>query len=95
MTLNAYYQADFQKQAYDLLQPEQPGGKTFDEKTAALRKAFPKANRWLQWWEASDVKAMLFKSRNKRIDDDGLDDDVMPATTNAQESLHRVYYMIS
>lgn len=82
-------------QAYDLLKSEEPGQKTFDEKMAALRKAFPKASQWIQWWEASDVKAMLFKSQKKKIDDDGLDEDVMPATTNAQESLHRVYYMIS
>lgn len=38
---------------------------------------------------------MLFKSRRKQIDDDDLCDDVMPANTNAQESMHRVYYMIS
>lgn len=36
-----------------------------------------------------------FQISEKKIDDDGLDDDVLPATTNAQESLHRVYYMIS
>lgn len=88
-------QGEFQKQAYDLLKPEELGGSTFDEKMGALRKAFPKATRWIQWWEASNVQAMIFKSRKKKIDDDGLDDDVLPATTNAQESLHRVYYMIS
>lgn len=60
-----------------------------------MRKDFPKAKRWLEWWQASDIQSMLFKSRRKQIDDDDLCDDVMPATTNAQESMHRVYYMIS
>lgn len=76
------------------MKPEMPGGLTFDEKIAEMRRDFPKAKRWLEWWTAADIQSMIFKSRPKRIDDDGLCDD-MPATTNAQESLHRVYYMIT
>ncbi|EGG12138.1 uncharacterized protein MELLADRAFT_89393 [Melampsora larici-populina 98AG31] len=84
----------FDKQARELMKQDKPGGMNFDQKIAQMRKDFPKAKRWLEWWTAADIKSMLFKSRTKRIDDDGLCDD-MPATTNAQESLHRVYYMIT
>ncbi|KAH9809415.1 hypothetical protein DFH28DRAFT_1225509 [Melampsora americana] len=83
----------FEEQASSLLKADRPDS-TFDQKIAKLMKDFPKAKRWLEWWKASDVKSMLFKSRPKQIDDDSLDDNIMPSTTNAQESLHRVYYMI-
>ncbi|EGG07589.1 uncharacterized protein MELLADRAFT_85422 [Melampsora larici-populina 98AG31] len=59
-----------------------------------LRKEWPKAKKWIEWWQAADIQSMLFRSRPRQIDDDGLCDD-LPATTNAQESMHRVYYMIS
>lgn len=36
----------------------------------------------------------FFKTQPKRIENDGLCND-MPASTNQQESLHRVYYMIT
>ncbi|EGG11894.1 uncharacterized protein MELLADRAFT_88994 [Melampsora larici-populina 98AG31] len=85
----------FELQASSLLKADRPGGLTFDQKLAKMIKEFPKAKRWLEWWKASDVKSLLFKSRLKQIDDDGLCDNIMPTTTNAQESLHRVYYMIS
>lgn len=88
------FKRDFQQQAYDLLKGEMTGS-DFDGKMKRLRHDFPKARRWIEWWQAADVKSMLFRSRPKRIDDDELCDDVMPDTTNAQESLHRVYYMIS
>ncbi|EGG11287.1 uncharacterized protein MELLADRAFT_90744 [Melampsora larici-populina 98AG31] len=88
------YEKDFEKLAMSLCDPNTPGDPSFDAKIDQLRREFPKARRWIDWWHASDVQAMLFKSRVKQIDDDSLDDD-MPATTNAQESLHRVYYMIS
>ncbi|EGG10997.1 uncharacterized protein MELLADRAFT_92421 [Melampsora larici-populina 98AG31] len=78
-------QSSFEHDALDLLKPGKPGGHTFDQKIALLRKAYPKAKKWLQWWQASDIKAMLFKSSGNEH---------LPATTNAQESLHRVYYMI-
>lgn len=77
-----------------LCDPNTPGAETFDEKVDSLRSKFPKAKRWIDWWQASDVQSMLFKSRVRQIDNEDLDDD-MPETTNAQESMHRVYYMIS
>ncbi|EGF97064.1 uncharacterized protein MELLADRAFT_88447 [Melampsora larici-populina 98AG31] len=74
----------FEHDASDLLKESKPGGLTFDQKITRLRKAFPKAKKWLEWWQASDIKAMLFKGSGD-----------LPATTNAQEAMHRVYYMIS
>ncbi|EGF99770.1 uncharacterized protein MELLADRAFT_94050 [Melampsora larici-populina 98AG31] len=85
----------FQAQASSLLKLDRPGSLTFDEKLKKMIKQFPKAKRWLEWWKASDIKSMLFKSRQKQLDDDSLCDDIMPSTTNAQESMHRVYYMIA
>ncbi|EGG03666.1 uncharacterized protein MELLADRAFT_90037 [Melampsora larici-populina 98AG31] len=85
---------EFEKAARGLMKPDKPGGLNCDEKIAQMRKNFPKAKRWLEWWTAANIKAMIFKARPKRIDYDGLCTN-MPATTNAQESLHRVYYMIT
>ncbi|EGG11649.1 uncharacterized protein MELLADRAFT_90988 [Melampsora larici-populina 98AG31] len=87
-------EGDFEDLAMSLCDRDVPGGKTYDEKVDTLRRDFPQTKRWIDWWQASNIQAMLFKSRRKQIDDDGLDDD-MPETTNAQESIHRVYYMIS
>lgn len=78
-----------------LLERDQPGSKTFEQKIDELRRLFPRAKRWLDWWQASDIEAMLFPSRRKQIDDDGLCNDNIAETTNAQESMHPVYYMIS
>lgn len=72
----------------------QEGQGSYEKNILTLRRLFPGAKRWLDWWQAADIEAMLFRSRQKQIDDDGLCDD-MPETTNAQESMHRVYYMIS
>ncbi|EGF99848.1 uncharacterized protein MELLADRAFT_93987 [Melampsora larici-populina 98AG31] len=76
-----------------------------------LYQLFPRAKKWLDWWKASDIQAMLFPSR-KRLplddpplpgeeDDDNVEEDQgprrrpeLPGTTNAQESMHRVYYLL-
>ncbi|EGG02158.1 uncharacterized protein MELLADRAFT_91610 [Melampsora larici-populina 98AG31] len=78
-----------------------------------LRRLFPLAKRWLEWWSCSDIQAMLFPAR-KRLpldnpplpeEDSDADEDVddeeiirrhpeLPATTNGQESMHRVYYLL-
>lgn len=74
------WQETFEKDASDLLKETKPGGLSFDQKIAKLQKAFPKAKKWLEWWQAADIKAMLFKGTKD-----------LPAKTNAQEAMHRVY----
>lgn len=85
---------EFQRLTDALLEKDAPGKATYEENIATLRRLFPRAKCWLDWWQASDIEAMLFRSRHKQVDDDGLCDD-LPETTNAQESMHRVYYTIS
>ncbi|OAV85360.1 hypothetical protein PTTG_30583 [Puccinia triticina 1-1 BBBD Race 1] len=43
----------------------------------------------------SDVQAMLFPSRRPMLEDHPDGDDGLPDTTNAIESMHWIYYMIS
>ncbi|OAV85873.1 hypothetical protein PTTG_30218 [Puccinia triticina 1-1 BBBD Race 1] len=43
----------------------------------------------------ADVEALLFPSRRAMLEDHPDGDDGLPSSTNAQESLHRVYYMFS
>ncbi|EGG12431.1 uncharacterized protein MELLADRAFT_89010 [Melampsora larici-populina 98AG31] len=88
-----HQQGKFQRLTEALLEKDVPGKDTYEQNMATLRRLFPRAKRWLDWWQVSDTEAMLFRSRQKQIDDDGLCDD-LPETTNAQESMHRVYYMI-
>ena len=79
----------------DLLKELTEGGPTHKEKIDELRRRFPKAKRWLDWWTMSDVEAMLFPSRRPQLEDTPEDQNRPTKTTNAQESLHRLYYMIS
>jgi hypothetical protein len=41
----------------------------------------------------ADVEAILFPSRRKMLKDSLKSDDGLPSSTNAQESMHCVYYM--
>ncbi|PLW50133.1 hypothetical protein PCASD_01795 [Puccinia coronata f. sp. avenae] len=76
----------------DLLAAPEPQGPTHEEKIDAIYRRYPKVKKWLDWWTTANVEAMLFQSHKPLIEDtpDGL-----PETTNAQESMHRLYYMIS
>jgi hypothetical protein len=69
------------------------GGETHEQKIDAMRQRFPKVKKWLDWWTMADVEAMLFPSRHTMPEDSPNGDDGIPSTTNAQESMHRVYYM--
>ncbi|EFP81781.2 uncharacterized protein PGTG_08030 [Puccinia graminis f. sp. tritici CRL 75-36-700-3] len=82
----------FQKACMDLLEHQEAGGKTHEEKVDFIRRRYPKVRKWLDWWTVSDIEALLFPSRQPRLEDtpDGL-----PDTTNAQESMHRIYYRLS
>jgi hypothetical protein len=74
-----------------LLERQTDKGPSHEAKVDELHRRFPKARRWIDWWTAADVSSMLFPSRKPQVDDlhEGL-----PDTTNAQESMHRLYYMI-
>jgi hypothetical protein len=50
--------------------------------------------KWIDWWTMADVEAMLFSSRNGRLEDSPNELSGLPDTNNAQESMHRVYYML-
>ncbi|KNE89648.1 hypothetical protein PSTG_16874, partial [Puccinia striiformis f. sp. tritici PST-78] len=85
----------FQMKCMDLLEPAEEGGLDHEEKLDEIRRLFPKAKRWLDWWTMSDVQSMLFPSRRRMLDNYPDGDNGLPDTTNALESMHWVYYMIS
>ncbi|OAV99803.1 hypothetical protein PTTG_25298 [Puccinia triticina 1-1 BBBD Race 1] len=82
----------FRKACMGLLNRAEPGGQSHEQKIDFIRRRFPKVRKWLDWWTVSDVEALLFPSRESRLEDkpDGL-----PETKNAQESMHRTYYHLS
>ncbi|POW15644.1 hypothetical protein PSTT_01890 [Puccinia striiformis] len=84
----------FNSMCEGLLLAKVPDGKTHEEKVDELRRRFPKTQRWIDWWTVADVEAMLFPGRRKMLEDSP-NGDGLPDTTNAQESMHRVYYMFS
>ncbi|OAV89319.1 hypothetical protein PTTG_28733 [Puccinia triticina 1-1 BBBD Race 1] len=88
-------EAEFQKLCLDLLVLPEAGKPTHDQKIDELRRLFPKTRRWLDWWTMLDVEAILFPSKQMMISDSGNGKDNLPDTTNAQESMHCLYYMIS
>ncbi|PLW41496.1 hypothetical protein PCANC_13084 [Puccinia coronata f. sp. avenae] len=87
----AHEETSFSLLCMKLLEPIKEGGKSHDEKMDELRRLFPKTKRWLDWWSMADVSCTLFPSL-RTIPEDGK---TLPNTTNAQESMHRLYYMIS
>ncbi|POW20305.1 hypothetical protein PSHT_03689 [Puccinia striiformis] len=86
----------FRAACMDLLEHEQPDGKSHEQKVDYIRRRWPKVKKWLDWWTTADVEAQLFKCRRPRLEDSPETAyDRLPETTNAQESMHRLYYMIS
>ncbi|PLW23762.1 hypothetical protein PCANC_28038 [Puccinia coronata f. sp. avenae] len=85
----------FQTMCEGLLAKQTKGGETHKQKVDAMRRRFPKVKKWLDWWSMADVEAMLFPSRRSMLEDSPNGNDGIPSTTNAQESMHRVYYMFS
>ncbi|OAV90028.1 hypothetical protein PTTG_28449 [Puccinia triticina 1-1 BBBD Race 1] len=88
-------QALFESKFLALLQPCNKDGPTHDEKIDEMRHRFPKTKAWLDWWTMADVESILFPSRRKMLEDSPNGDDGLPSSTNAQESMHRLYYMFS
>ncbi|KAI7965805.1 hypothetical protein MJO29_001553 [Puccinia striiformis f. sp. tritici] len=86
----------FRQACMDLLELEEPSGPTHEQKVDHIRPRWPKVKKWLDWWTTADVEAQLFQSRRPRVEDSPETAyDRLPETTNAQESMHRLYYMIS
>jgi hypothetical protein len=73
-----------------LLEKTKEGGPTHEEKIDEIRRLFPKTKRWLDWWNMANVSSTLFPSL-RTIPEGG---DNLPDTNNAQESMHRLYYMM-
>ncbi|KAA1107102.1 hypothetical protein PGT21_050130 [Puccinia graminis f. sp. tritici] len=88
-------ESQFQKLCLELLLLPEPGQPTHEQKIDTLRRLFPKTKRWLDWWTMVDVEAILFPSKRAMISNGANGKDDLPDTTNAQESMHRLYYMIS
>lgn len=104
-------QASWDAKCKALLLPDGPGIEDLETRFEELRRLFPLAKKWLEWWGTADISSMLFPARKcqplddppfpgEDIDED--EDDViaprrrpeLPSTTNGQESMHRVYYML-
>ncbi|OAV97894.1 hypothetical protein PTTG_25866 [Puccinia triticina 1-1 BBBD Race 1] len=85
----------FEKLCHNLLLTNSEAGQTHEERINEIWRCFPKVKKWLDWWTMSDVEATLFPSRWVMLEDSPDGDDGLPNTTNAQESMHRVYYMFS
>lgn len=82
-----------------LIPLDEPGKPTFEEKWDELHRLFPKAKAFYDWWRLADVECMLFKSRRALLADDPPSLEAMdrglPKNTNAQESMHNQYYMLT
>ncbi|EGG04514.1 uncharacterized protein MELLADRAFT_88787 [Melampsora larici-populina 98AG31] len=101
---------DWEAKCKALLKPDTPGN-TLEMKFAKLFLEFLNAKKWLDWWCTADTQAMLFPGRKRMpLDDPPLSDDEsdgeklltvkeikkkLHSTTNGQESMHRVYYLLS
>jgi hypothetical protein len=77
-----------------LFEPPQEGSQSHEQKIDELRRLFPKTKRWIDWWTMVDVEAMLFPTQRAEIIGSGHGDDNLPNTTNTQESMHCLHYMI-
>jgi hypothetical protein len=69
-------------------------GLTHDNRLDKMRRRFPKIKAWPEWWTMADVEAILFSSRRTMLEDLPNGNYGLPSLTNAQESMHQVYYML-
>ncbi|POW14230.1 hypothetical protein PSHT_07487 [Puccinia striiformis] len=88
-------EARFEGMCLALLERVDDAGRTHEERMDEVRRLFPKIKRWIDWWSMADVAHMLFPSCRPMPEDSPDGEDGLPKTTNAQESMHRVYYMFS
>ncbi|EHS63540.1 uncharacterized protein PGTG_21646 [Puccinia graminis f. sp. tritici CRL 75-36-700-3] len=85
----------FQTMCLALIKEPVDGDPSHEDQMDQLRRLFPKARKWFDWWTMADVEAMLFPTRRARAEDAPEGKRAPTLTTNAQESLHRLYYMFS
>lgn len=84
-------QEEFQKSCIRLLS-KNCQEKEFDEMVHALRTKFPLAQEWINWWMRADIMGMLFPAKLqmcKQVSEG------IPESTNAQEAMHKTYYLIA
>src|SRR3954468_19877570 len=79
---------DFATAAMALIRLETPN--ELHECAQKIRNQWPNAQSWLDWWLHSDAGKTLFQSTQTMSKDAA---ELLPQTTNAQEALHRQYYM--
>ncbi|OAV98480.1 hypothetical protein PTTG_25674 [Puccinia triticina 1-1 BBBD Race 1] len=84
----------FETMCTNLLLTNAKAGKNHKERIDEIFQRFPKVRKWLDWWTMSDVKATLFPSQRVMLEDSPNGEDGLPSSTNAQESMHCVYYML-
>lgn len=80
--------SQFQSAVLELLKINNEG--EFYQKVKAIQDKWPKANSWIEWWVYTDAGKMLFRAlspMNENLSN------LLPSTTNAQESMHRRYYL--
>ncbi|CAH1768084.1 9562_t:CDS:2, partial [Entrophospora sp. SA101] len=62
----------------------------FDDNVKLIKKNWPDSNTWLEWWIYTDAGKILFPALSSMNPDLAAS---LPNSTNAQESMHRQYYM--
>ena len=65
----------------------------FDEIVAKIKEDYPNAKKWIEWWIRDEISIMIFPT--KQIDKTKSFFETLPETTNAQESIHRLYYQVT
>jgi hypothetical protein len=86
--INHDYSADFTSTAMKLLKVNEKEG--FDSIVKSIQQNWPNANTWLEWWIYTDAGKILFPTLSSMNPDLA---NSLPNSTNAQESMHRRYYM--
>ncbi|EFP88787.2 uncharacterized protein PGTG_14126 [Puccinia graminis f. sp. tritici CRL 75-36-700-3] len=81
-------ESTFQQMCMDLIKKPAEGNASHEEKIDALRRRFPKAKHWLDWWTMAEVESMLCPSRRPKLEVTPEGNERPTKTTNAQESLH-------
>ena len=79
---------DFASAAMSLIYLKTPH--ELHEGAQKIRNQWPNTRSWLDWWVHGDAGRTLFQSTRTMPKDIA---ERLPKTTNAQESLHRQYYM--
>ncbi|KNE88820.1 hypothetical protein PSTG_17741, partial [Puccinia striiformis f. sp. tritici PST-78] len=85
----------FRDSCMGLMKQCTPTDKSYEEQVDFIQRRFPRAKKWFDWWTTLDVASIVFPSRRPLVEDTADRPSPLPETTNAQESMHHLYYMIS